>query len=110
MSRHLVVVSINNGGLDVTRDPLPVVNDDDIRWTSRDGDIRVELPPDLAGRPASEPPEIREARRERLTSPVVVKANPALRDNQAWYEYKLILTTSSGGILTRLPHVIVTSP
>jgi hypothetical protein len=112
MSRHLVIaVSTGTGQVILNKNPLEVLNDDEIRWTSNDGDIRVELPAELVGRPASEPPEIREALKERLTAPVVVKANPALREDRVWYRYDVFLTTSSGTAQANaFPHVIVTSP
>ncbi|MCC6857938.1 MAG: hypothetical protein IT158_05240 [Bryobacterales bacterium] len=106
MTRHLVVVSLTDGSHAVlNKNPLEVAGGDEIRWTSNDGDIRVELPPDLLGLSPSEPPQVRYAEKEHITAPVAVIADVPGRGGRAWYRYDVFVGAVQANAL---PHVIVT--
>lgn len=97
--KKLVLISLDGSGqLVFDHNPLVVSNGDEIRWTSKEGDITVDYPGGLAGGTAGK----RAALMRNITSPAVV-----VNSVDAWYDYEVSLS-KAGTAVNALPHVIVT--
>jgi hypothetical protein len=103
MSRHLVIVSLDNASHVICQpDPIVVSKDDEIQWTSNAGEITIGFPSTLVGI-RSDAPEVREAPAERFSPRFKVDAEPG------WYGYS-VSVASAGMAYGVDPHVIVTEP
>jgi hypothetical protein len=113
MNRHVVVVSLDSANhVVLDKNPVKASNDEEIQWTSSDGDITITLPAQLLGGTASDPPVVRQAGKEQITQTVVVKPTPpaiAARNNSVWYRYDAAVHTLEATYQANAaPHVIVT--